>query len=64
VRRAASLGYAVNVVADAHTCKDRPQASGETLVAHLNWLWANMDVPGNPIQVLPLAALQDGDDAA
>lgn len=64
VRRAASLGYAVTVVADAHTCKDRPHASGETLVAHLNWLWANMDVPGNPIRVLPLAALQDGDDAA
>ncbi|MDC7702406.1 cysteine hydrolase family protein [Vogesella indigofera] len=63
VRRAASLGYAVTVVADAHTCKDRPHASGETLVAHLNWLWANMDVPGNAIRVLPLAALQSGDDA-
>lgn len=64
VRRAASLGYAVTVVADAHTCKDRPHASGDTLVAHLNWLWANMDVPGNAIRVLPLAALQSGDDAA
>lgn len=64
VRRAASLGYAVTVVADAHTCKNRPHASGETLVAHLNWLWANMDVPGNPIRVLPLAALQSGDDEA
>lgn len=62
VRRAASLGYAVTVVADAHTCKDRPHASGDTLVAHLNWLWANMDVPGNPIRVLPLAALQSGAD--
>lgn len=64
VRRAASLGYAVTVVADAHTSKNRPHASGETLVAHLNWLWANLAVPGNAIRVLPLAALQSGDDAA
>lgn len=57
VRRAASMGYAVTVVADAHTCKDRPHVSGEALVAHLNWLWSNMDVPGNMIRVLPLDEL-------
>ena len=50
-------GYAVTVVADAHTCKDRPHVSGEALVAHLNWLWGNMDVPGNMIRVLPLDEL-------
>ena len=57
VRRAASLGYAVTVIADAHTSKDRPHASGATLVAHLNWLWPNLAVPGNAIRVLPLAQL-------
>lgn len=57
VRRAASLGYATTVIADAHTCKDRPHVGGEALIAHLNWLWANMDVPGNPIRVVPLAEL-------
>lgn len=57
VRRAASMGYAVTVVADAHTCKDRPHVSGEALVAHLNWLWGNMDVPGNMIRVLALDEL-------
>jgi nicotinamidase-related amidase len=57
VRRAASMGYAVTVVADAHTCKDRPYVSGEALVDHLNWLWGHMDVPGNSIRVLPLDEL-------
>ena len=26
--------------------------------------WMPIDMPGNPIQVLPLAALQSGDDEA
>ncbi|QLI80625.1 isochorismatase family protein [Chitinibacter fontanus] len=57
LRRAASLGYMVTVVSDAHTSKDRPHANGEQLVAHLNWLWANLAVKDNPIRVLPLAEL-------
>ncbi|WP_273431955.1 isochorismatase family protein [Chitinibacter tainanensis] len=64
VRRAASLGYLVTVVSDAHTSKDRPHAGGAQLVAHLNWLWANLAVAGNPIQVLPLAYLQAQSAAA
>ncbi|QLG88500.1 cysteine hydrolase [Chitinibacter bivalviorum] len=57
LRRAASLGYAVTVVSDAHTSKNRPHASGEQLVAHLNWLWANLAVKDNPIRVVPLSEL-------
>ena len=57
LRRAASLGYAVTVVSDAHTSKDRPHVTGEQLVAHLNWLWGNLPVKDNPIRVMPLMAL-------
>ncbi|WP_373974691.1 isochorismatase family protein [Chitinibacter sp. SCUT-21] len=58
LRRAASLGYAVTVVSDAHTGKDRPHATGEQLVAHLNWLWAHLAVKGNPIRVISYGELE------
>lgn len=58
VRSAAARGYAVTVAADAHTSKDRPHAGGDTLVAHLNWLWPHLAVPGEPIRVRPVAELE------
>ncbi len=35
-RRAAALGYAVTLAADAHTTKDKPHASAEAIRAHEN----------------------------
>ncbi|NDV11462.1 cysteine hydrolase family protein [Crenobacter caeni] len=57
VRSAAMQGYAVTVIADAHAGKDRPHIGGDTLIGHCNWVWANLDTPGAPVRVLPLAEL-------
>ncbi|MCL6263994.1 cysteine hydrolase family protein [Craterilacuibacter sp. RT1T] len=59
VRSAAMQGYAVTVIADAHAGKDRPHIGGDALIEHCNWVWANLDVPGAPLRVLPLAELSD-----
>lgn len=53
VRRAASEGYAVTVVANAHTSKDRPVLKASDIIAHHNWIWSNFISP------LPLRVLQD-----
>lgn len=57
VRSAAMQGYAVTVIADAHTSKDRPHLGGEQVIAHHNWLWANLDTPAHPVRVMPLHQL-------
>ena len=52
VKRAASEGYAVTVVANAHTTKDRPVLKAAEIIAHHNWIWANFISP-LPLRVLP-----------
>lgn len=51
VRAAASRGFAVTVLADGHTSRDRPHLAAPALVAHQNWLWAEITNPGAPIVV-------------
>jgi len=57
IRAAASRDYEVIVVADGHTTKDRAHATAETIIAHHNWMWSNLILPGNPVRVLPAAEL-------
>jgi nicotinamidase-related amidase len=57
VRAAASREIAVTVVADGHTTRDRPHVGAATTRAHLNWLWPEMSIPGNPIRVEPAAVI-------
>lgn len=54
VRAAASLGFGLTVLADAHTTGDRPHLSAERIIEHHNWVWANLALPrGQVLQVLP-----------
>lgn len=52
-RSAASKDYEVVVVADGHTTKDRPHLGAEAIIAHHNWMWSNLILPGNPVRVVP-----------
>jgi nicotinamidase-related amidase len=47
VRAAASRGMNVIVLSDAHTTSNRPHLNAEAIIAHHNWVWANMAVPAN-----------------
>ncbi|WP_369959704.1 cysteine hydrolase family protein [Pseudomonas benzenivorans] len=58
VRRAASEGFAVRLVGDAHTTKDRPVLSAEQIIAHHNWLLAQLIQPQRPVQVLSAQQVQ------
>jgi nicotinamidase-related amidase len=52
VRRAASEKFDVVLASDAHTTKDRPVLSAQEIIAHHNWVLANLIQPDNPIRVL------------
>lgn len=41
VRRAASMGIAVVIAADAHTTRDRRHMRAKQIIAHHNWIWRN-----------------------
>ena len=53
VRRAASEGFDVVLVSDAHTTCDRPVLPARQVIAHHNWVLANLVQPDNPVQVRP-----------
>jgi nicotinamidase-related amidase len=57
IRSAASKDYEVIVVADGHTTKDRPHIAAEAVIAHHNWVWSNLILPGRVIRVMPTAEL-------
>ncbi len=57
IRVAASKDYEVVVVADGHTTKDRPVLKAEEVIAHHNWVWSILLVPGRPVKVVPTAEL-------
>jgi nicotinamidase-related amidase len=57
VRVAASKDYEVVVVADGHTTKDRPVLKAEEIIAHHNWVWSILLIPGRSIKVVPTAEL-------
>jgi len=58
IRRAASEGFDVCVVSDAHSTKDRPVLRAEQIIAHLNWLWAQLIQPQHPLRVLQAEDVQ------
>jgi nicotinamidase-related amidase len=57
IKVGASLGYHITVAADAHTTADRTFASAEQLINQHNEVWADLILPGNPVQVRPTAEL-------
>ncbi|MBJ3814748.1 isochorismatase family protein [Shimwellia pseudoproteus] len=57
IKVGASLGYRITVAADAHTTADREAVSGAALIAHHNQVWATLTLPGNPVQVKPVAVI-------
>ena len=57
VRRAAGLGYAVALLADAHTTHDKPHASGAWIRQHHSASLSAMRSFGRPITALDSAAV-------
>jgi uncharacterized protein len=57
-RRAAGLGLAVTLVADAHTTHDKPHASGAAIRAHHNATLPALTSFGPALQALPEAAVE------
>ena len=56
VRALSSRAMNVVALADAHTTSDRPHASAQTIIAHHNWIWANMALPAtSALAVLTVA---------
>jgi nicotinamidase-related amidase len=53
VRRAASEGFDVVLVSDGHTTSDRPVFPAWQVIAHHNWVLANLVQPDNPVRVRP-----------
>lgn len=53
VRRAAGLGYSVELVSDAHTTHDKPHASAEQIRAHHNATLPNISSFGVKITNVP-----------
>jgi nicotinamidase-related amidase len=55
VRRAASLGYPTTIVGDLHTTRDHERLSARQIIEHHSEIWENLDMPGNPLTIRPLA---------
>lgn len=47
VRSAASHGFDVIVLSDAHTTGDRTHLKAEKIIEHHNWVWLNIATPFN-----------------
>lgn len=59
-RRAASLGYDVDLVADGHTTSGNGLLSREQIIAHHNETLANLAVDGMTLSVLPSSRVEFG----
>ncbi|ACH64618.1 isochorismatase family protein [Aliivibrio sp. S2TY2] len=57
VRRAAGLGYSIELVSDAHTTHDKPHASGNEIRMHHNCTLPNISSFGVKITATPTDAL-------
>jgi nicotinamidase-related amidase len=57
-RRAAALGFAVTIAADAHTTHDKPHASAETIRTHHNATLPNLTSFGPKIQAVPASDIR------
>lgn len=58
VRTALSHDYEVTVIADGHSCRDRPVIKGETVIAHFNWVWSEMIEAPKTLRVQTVAELR------
>jgi len=58
VRAALSHDYEVTVIADGHTCRDRPLLKGETVIDYFNWVWSEMSEAPQALRVITADALQ------
>jgi nicotinamidase-related amidase len=64
IRAAASMGFDVIALSDAHTTGDRDHLSAEQIIAHHNWVWSNMAVPvGSMLTVQTVAQLLAADNS-
>lgn len=52
VRSAASRGYRITVVKDAHTVADREHLSAAQIMEHHHRIWSDLIVPGESIKIL------------
>lgn len=52
IRSAASHGYAVTALSDAHTTRDRPHLDAAVIITHHNWVWSGLANPGAPVRIL------------
>jgi len=52
IRAAASRDYKVTVAKDGHTTADRPHLKAEEIIQHHNYMWRNLILPQNKVQVL------------
>jgi nicotinamidase-related amidase len=59
-RSGAARGYAVTLVADAHTSDDKPHATGEQIRTHENETLRNISSFGVPIDAVPAAEIVFG----
>lgn len=57
-RRAAGLGFAVTLAADAHTTHDKPHASADQIRAHENATLSSFTSFDRPIRALPSAGIE------
>lgn len=62
IRAAVSRDFRVVVAADGHTTADRPHLDARAIIAHHNWMWANLIAPGVPVTVTSTAELLAGPD--
>jgi len=56
VRSTVACDQHVVVPSDAHTLGDRPHLSAPSVIAHHNWVWANL-ITNRSVQVLPTQQL-------
>jgi nicotinamidase-related amidase len=60
IRSAMSKDFDVVVASDGHTTKSRHHARAETIIAHHNWVWSNLVLPGHPVRVAPVEQILAG----
>ena len=58
LRSATSRGFDVLVPTDCHTTADRPHLDAETIIAHHNFMWENLILPGDPVKALPAGDIE------
>ncbi|MBI9112449.1 cysteine hydrolase family protein [Maridesulfovibrio ferrireducens] len=56
VREAASKGFEVTVVSDAHTTAEKPYLEAKIIIEHHNYVWSEMETL-HPINVRPAAEI-------